>query len=325
MSSRQGDRRRAPPGMGPNRSRSGATGGCGMRRNVWNLGTDMAVAATTAFAATVGDYVYVAGGVDTAGDAVTTCQRYHPATRTWSDMASMTASRQRYSGATAVVDDKVYCLGGFTDDYTQFVDVFDPAEGDTGAWTNGTVMAVFRSAVCAAAVGTKIYVIGGQTDFAAKLDTTSVYDTGTSLWEELAVISSERDYMSAGTIGGKVYVAGGRLDGPVASAVTQCYDPVANTWTTVASMNTARWNGGSAVVGGKLYVFGGRDATTTSMDTVEVYDPHADTWTIYNSSMPTGSRGQAAAVVRDKVYAFGGEYGTDTKLSTVQIYSAPVH
>jgi kelch-like protein 17 (actinfilin)/kelch-like protein 20 len=57
--------------------------------------------------------LYVLGGADADGDALSSVERYDPAKNAWEAVAPM--STARYDSAAAVVDGKLYVMGGMAD------------------------------------------------------------------------------------------------------------------------------------------------------------------------------------------------------------------
>jgi len=216
------------------------------------------------------------------------------------------------------------------------------AECPAGTWVSLAPMSELRQEMAAAALGGRIYAVGG---FAGRANANTIYDPSGNSWSvgaDLPVMtdhawtvsvggrlyegggSSNRvfaydpaadrwaeaassAYVHGGTpvaavIAGQIYVAGGS-GGTMAGNELEVYDPAADRWTTRAPMSCGRNHTAGGAIDGKLYVAGGRPG---SQDCLEVYDPAADAWT-RKVAMPTGRSGAAGAVVGDCLYIFGGE------------------
>jgi len=167
------------------------------------------------------------------------------------------------------------------------------------SWTIKAVMPTARFGLSAAAVGGKLYAVGGFDT--ANSSKNEEYDPVVNTWETKAAMPTARRYLSFGVIGGKLYAVGGL--GP--SNANEEYNPESNTWTIKAAMPTTRDGLAAAAVGGKLYALGG----VGPLNTNEEYDPAADAW-VAKAVMPTARGYLAAAVVSGKVYAVGGLGGT---------------
>jgi len=251
-----------------------------------------------------------------AGSIVSTNEEYNPETDTWTFKASMPTPR--YGFATAVYQNKIYCIGGVTRvdggwQGTGANEVYDPA---TDTWENKTAMPTARLELQANVVNGKMYLIGGKVpghyDFPNWTSSLNeVYDPETDSWTTKAPIPvATRDYPSA-VINNKIYVIGG-LTNPY-SNVNQIYDP-----------ETDMWSKGSTPPSGIRYATGGAtsgvDAPKRIYILVEkwapweeapysnrVYDPENDSWTFgADLPLPTDRQGFSVAVVDDILYVIGG-------------------
>jgi N-acetylneuraminic acid mutarotase len=88
-------------------------------------------------------------------------EEYDPKTDTWTKRASIPTPRCYFG--TAVVDGKIYVMGGWTPaGSTQTVAIYDP---ETDTWTEGIDMPERRSSLSASVVNGRIYAIGGSRDW----------------------------------------------------------------------------------------------------------------------------------------------------------------
>lgn len=289
-----------------------------------------------------------------------------PSGETWTHRAYMPTARTNVS--VAVVNNKLYAIGGMVrvnafdsaglaitsptppflasvyDFYVSANEVYDPA---SNTWTTKAPLPTLRNTFAAAAIGGKIYAVGGQIMTTAPVlpptVTTPVngvyadtaineeYDPVADTWTTKTPMPTARRYVSAGVINNKLYVLGGR--GPNGAggvrtiyANNEEYDPAANAWVTKAPMPTARRALSVAVVNGKLYAMGGRVDNliapnyATLNNENEEYDPVANTWTT-RAPMPEFRTGFAAGTINGKIYAVGG-WGTfnGIKLATSAEY-----
>jgi N-acetylneuraminic acid mutarotase len=212
----------------------------------------------------------------------------------WRTLAPMPSKRQEL--ATAVLDGKIYVIGGYDIDgnSTATVEVYDP-HADTWASAHAIPIAVNHNSAAVAAG--KLYSFG-----AAGLSA-HVYNPANDTWASVAAMNFEHGGTAAvGVIAGKIYVAGG-----AGSSMRQLevYDPVANTWTILAPMAVGRNHTGGGVIDGKFYVVGGR-GTTSAPTALEVYDPQTNSWSS-RAPMPTGRSGIGVAAVNGELWVFGGE------------------
>ncbi|MCE2415928.1 hypothetical protein J4G07_18250 [Candidatus Poribacteria bacterium] len=165
---------------------------------------------------------------------------------------------QRASFATAVVDGKIYLIGG-----TLF-------EHERGIWCDP------GPGICRGPFGMSLV---------------EVYDPETNTWERLTDMPTVRSDAKAAVVAGRIYVLAGRVGKDnrhvnlTTLKVVEMYDPETDTWVRKQDMSRRRAAFGIGVVAGKIYAIGGnvdpRDKKPEDpgrVDLVEVYDPATDTW-----------------------------------------------
>jgi N-acetylneuraminic acid mutarotase len=190
----------------------------------------------------------------------------------------------------------------------------------TGSWTTLTPAPSKRTEVAAAAVGGKIYVVGGFNEPGlgsltrlAVSDALEEYDPAANRWATRAPLPKGLHHAAAASVGNRLYVVGGftaslfSLWQPVASVYA--YQPTTDVWVERAQMPTPR--GALAVVEyeGKLFAIGGYDGNGNTA-AVEVYDPANNSWST-RSPLPTPRDHLAVAAVGQKIYAIGGRLNRD--------------
>ena len=84
---------------------------------------------------------------------------------------------------------------------------YDPA---SNTWRILPLMKAGRGSVGVAALGGKIYAIGGRNPDGQVVATHEVYDPATNTWKELAPLPKARDHTATVAIDGKLHVIGGR-------------------------------------------------------------------------------------------------------------------
>jgi len=195
-------------------------------------------------------------------------------------------------------------------------------EAQTGAWVTKTPMPMPRSAVMAAGLGGKFYVVGGvRGDFTNPINRLEVYDALTDTWTTKAPMHDARDAAGSAVIGNRLYVAGGQ-SAKGDTATLEVYDPMTDAWTTKASMPTPRRWPAVEAIGGLLYVVGGIldiPGPVTVFSTLEVYDPVSNTWTA-KASMPAPRHSMAAGVIDGKLYVAGGFNAADEAVNTLLVF-----
>ena len=296
----------------------------------WAAKDNLPAATSDFVAVTVGEKIYLIGGLD-ANNAITTVVReYDPIIDEYnSSKAALPIGRTRYGAAA--VGTKIYVVGGLDvdDHYNIHVPhttyIYDTVD-DT--WTVGPELITGRSDHCAFAVGTKVYAVGGYTDFYATLDSVEVLDTSASslAWAEAPSLPEARGDVTCAAAGGKGYAIGGYYD-----PVPDRWDPArfmehvfeldvaggAAAWTNKTSMPVAVGDkAATALPDGSIVVVGGEThrnnathnatATLTATHTSLQYFPAHDTW-VKKAPLPTARfRFAAAADADGYVHAFGG-------------------
>ena len=201
-----------------------------------------------------------------------------------------------------------------------------------GTWTPLAPAPTKRTEVVTAAVGGKIYLIGGfdEPSLSNLKDltisrTVEEYDPSTDRWTTKAPLPAGLHHAGIGVVGNRLYVIGGftksllSVWNPVASVYQ--YHPEADTWIERAPMPTMRGALAVAEINGKLMAIGGYDGAGNST-AVEEYDPASNSWTP-RAALPTPRDHLAAAAVGDRVYAIGGRLNRDyaQNLGVTEVYA----
>ena len=198
---------------------------------------------------------------------------------------------------------------------------YDPA---LDSWCKVASMAMERYSHGAAALGGKLYVMGGATDG----DTVEVYDPKADGWQPLPSMPTARRLLAAAAVAGKVYAIGGcdvQDDADRRFVAVEAYDPLSGTWTRVASLSVARSCHTATVVDGKIYVLGGErvdpddEDLLVTTDRTDAYDPAADNWQ-QMAAMPTARHRHAAVVLDGKIYVTGGFTSSGEASNAVEAY-----
>jgi len=187
----------------------------------WVSKRSMATARWLHMSAVVRDRLYVFGGIKGTGRArrvLGDVAAYDPARDQWEHVGLMPEAVQ--AAAVAVVDDKVYLIGGRTETYetttgssaSAAVHEFDP---ETATWRNRRPMPTARTGAAAAVRDGKIFVVGGaRADQAVR--TVEVYDPATDTWETRTPLQTARTGHGAVAMEDRIYIiAGARMVDPL--------------------------------------------------------------------------------------------------------------
>jgi hypothetical protein len=277
----------------------------------WASKTPMHVARTGLGVAVVNDKIYAIGGSTASGSLpsvgggavlgyrdlgghVGTNEEYEPETDMWNTKASMPTPRIVF--ATAVCQNKIYCIGGKTSNGLTVVnEVYDAA---TDTWETKASMPTARGWLTAGVVKGKIYLIGGSPNGTLN----EVYDPATNSWATKTAIPFAAYAPQATVVDDKIYVISG--------SKLQIYDPATNRWSQGAPPPSGGGYGAGVTTGvlapKRIYLIGPQSDDKPSN---QVYDPRSDSWTL-GADISTRRYNFGVAIVNDILYAIGGHtYG----------------
>lgn len=278
-----------------------------------------------------GGKLYVFGGLAPGWKPRGLAYEYDPATDRWTKKKPMALPSHHV--AVTELGGKIYVFGGFvppTSGPPAWVPIgnaweYNPVDDN---WRELAPMPTKRGSPVAAAVGGKIYVIGGATTHPASTEpsvhparphravgTVEEYDPATNTWRARSPMPTARNHAAVGVVGGKIYVIGGRIGAAFISVasntdVVEEYDPATDQWGTVkARMPTARSAVAWGVHGGRIYVAGGEfqdDRLMAAFRALEAYDPATNRWSML-PRMPVPRHGLAGAVIGNRLHLVSGD------------------
>jgi N-acetylneuraminic acid mutarotase len=252
--------------------------------------------------------IVVAGGVGTGGDvdAYKTTEVYDVAADTWTPGPA--TEFEHMDTCMASTGSAVYLIGGWANFYDETTANVERYTG-IGGWETVAPLPDARGDLACAAMGGKIYVVGGYHDptwDATKgfKDSMFVYDVASNSWSTKASMSFVRgdlqlvarpEASSLLAIGGEVFATNHGGDGAhkdkIASHYVEEYYPEKDQWEMRAPIGTARFRFGAAASGWGVHVFGGSPVCPTDytscggvqMDSHEVFFEldHPDLWVNY--------------------------------------------
>jgi N-acetylneuraminic acid mutarotase len=223
--------------------------------------------------------------------AVAGTSSVHAAGDSWVTKAPMQQARDC---RVAVVNDKIYAIGGYNEHFLATNEEYDPA---TDTWTFRAPMPTPRASFGIAVYQNKIYCIGGSVDDVTT-GANEVYEPATDIWETKAPMPTPRHGLQANVVKGKIYLIGGSVP-----TLNEVYDPTTDSWTTKVTMPTGASYYASAVVDNKIYVING--------NLNQIYDAENDIWsTGAPPPLPTvfPSAGATTGVFApERIYVFGAD------------------
>jgi N-acetylneuraminic acid mutarotase len=294
--------------------------------------------------AAAGGKLYVFAGLAPGWKPKGMVYEYDPATDKWTKKKPMALASHHV--AIAELGGKIYAFGGFVLPASgpaawQPIDnafEYDPA---TDNWKALAPMPTKRAAAVAAAVGGKLYVIGGATMLAGSKETAihparahrsvgtvEEYDPATNTWRERSMMPTPRNHLAIGAVNNRIYVLGGRSGSAFISGggnrldLVEEYDVAADSWNSVrARMPTGRSAVAYGVHGGRIYVAGGEHQEynlSTAFRAFEGFDAAKKEWFVM-PPMPLQRHGLAGAVLGNRFHAISGDVqsaGTGLEMHT---------
>jgi len=266
----------------------------------WTKRKDMPLAAHHVMTAVHNGKIYLFGGFSRPGkelawQPIDNAWEYTPETDSWKALAPLPT--RRGAGGAAVINGKFYVIGGAStlpgasdpairfdgqprDSVLGTNEEYDPT---TNTWKSRASMPTARNHFLTAAVGDKIYAIGGRlgSTFITRSSNTEVneeYDVAQDVWRTRAAMPTARSGVAGGIYNGKIYVAGGEFQNDkimAAFRAFEAYDPATNTWDgSLPRMRIPRHGFAGAVIGDRLHVVGGGIQTAGIPGAVIYTDTH---------------------------------------------------
>jgi N-acetylneuraminic acid mutarotase len=220
----------------------------------------------------------------------------------------------------AVWNGKIFLFGGGGANFQslQSVGIYDP---ETDRWSAGRDMPTLRSGTMAAALGDRIYVMGGgfkQPDgkfvFFRKVE---VYDPRTDSWSEGPDLLMPHDYPSTVVHEDSIYIFGGHHPdatqaGPLTDpgfAFCERLDLRRGRWEEIPPLPTPRFATAAVAAGGRIRVLGGagyRPEGFTNYALGESFDPVKNRWEEEKITLPWSAAGLGACLLDGRIFIAGG-------------------
>lgn len=206
--------------------------------------------------------LYVLGGLTTAAFQPTQLAfRFDAGTRQWLPIAPLPVPRGAH--VAALVEDKIYVAAGrgLQGHLTQ-VDAYDPR---TDRWeTLPRAIPTVRDHTSAAAVGGKLYVLGGDVaGHGENTDAAEAFDPATGQWSKIPPVPTLRGSLVAVSWRGQAVVLGGQNAEKTFDAV-EAYDPIGGLWSRLPPLTQARHGFVAAVANDVLFAVTGGDSPGVS-------------------------------------------------------------
>jgi len=224
----------------------------------------------------------------------------------WERAASM-SQRRSYIAATQV-GDAIYTAGGMVGETGRPLATFSRYLPSDDRWETLTRLPVPTRAAAAAAVGGRVYVLGGTTPDG---NTAAVWAWDGERWAARAPLPEPRFNHSALAIGDEIWVFGGYREGRELRDVL-VYDSRADRWREGPPLPRPNHAFDVVLFRGEAWLIGGRIDEEVLRD-VWILDPETERWR-EGPAMPRPMELLGAAVAGDEIHAVWE--------STYQVYDA---
>lgn len=175
----------------------------------------------------------------------------------------------------------------------------------SNTWTTGTPMHRRILAPAAAALGGKIYVVGGALDSTwSAITDTAIYNPVSDSWTKGVPLPAPVVLAAAAVVNNVLYIFGGNSGSGMLNTVW-AYSPQTRTWSSRSPMPTARYGLSAVQKNGIVYAVGGQTDNWDRLNNVESYNPATDTWT-EEAPLLQGKSELTAGVVGKGIVALDG-------------------
>jgi len=172
-------------------------------------------------------------------------------------------------------------------------------------WEYTAPMPTAREGLAVAAVGGKIYAIGGKNHSGYNaLDIVEIYNTSTHNWIPGPPLHHRRIYAAAAVYNGKIFVFGGR-DGMWMVNQVEMLDPAFGYWVEVGDM-CSREGLSATTMGDSIIVLGGKINQWSYSASADIYDPINMAWNGGLPNYPIPRAGHGGAAMGDSLFIIGG-------------------
>jgi N-acetylneuraminic acid mutarotase len=227
-------------------------------------------------------YIYCVSGT-TGGNATTSTNRvfrYDPmADRidTFGIQAWTESTPNTLPSGFAVVENKLYILGGFTiaKEVTNRIFEFTPENPDGSQWAQkAATLPVALAYIPATAIGNLIFTAGGSTFAPCNLTETThsfVYDPVKDSVSSLANIPRAAGETQAVSVANEMWVVAGGRTAPNPSSEVNIYNPSTGQWRLGSPLSAGQRNFAVASDGSRVFVAGGYDSSTVPLNKARTY------------------------------------------------------
>ncbi len=260
-------------------------------------------------AVALGGAIYAIGGQlpATIGSACSTAvERYDAALNAWTRSPDLPGATDHAAVTASAAS--IFVFGG---NFAAPSAVSYRFEIATSTWTAVTKLPEPRAAGGAAALGDRIYVVGGFGTDRRELPQAYAYDPLGDRYERIPDLPTPREHLAVVAYRGAVCAIGGHFGNADQTTLVECYDPVVRRWSSLPPLPRRASDFDAGVVGDEIWAVG---------DDVQVFD--GSRWSL-GPRLPTPRFGVAAAVLGRALYVIGGAARTQASPGVVERLDHP--
>ena len=219
----------------------------------------------------------------------------------------MLSARKELTDASAVLNGKIYIMGGTKSDGT-ITDEFHRYDPATDSWDSLAPFPIPVWRASLAVVGTKVYGFGGYQSLNPfpfnPTKNAYVYEPALDMWTPIADMIIERGSAASVVIDGKIHLVGGANTN--ALIAHHVYNPITDVWEVRGSLAQARSGLTATAIDGKIIATGGYflNPGVVALSSTEIYDTATNSWSPA-APMPLAKLGISSAVAHGQMYVFG--------------------
>jgi N-acetylneuraminic acid mutarotase len=281
----------------------------------WTGMTAAPVATSEAQAASMNGKLYVLGGFDALGRALTSASAYDPNADSWNKVADL--PRPITGAGTAGDGNTIWLAGGYLGNLAGKTPIADVWKYDvtTDVWTPGPALPKGIAAAAMVRLNRTLHLMGG-TDLAGN-DLTDHWvldiDHPENGWRKATALPTGRHHLGGFVLGDKVYAVGGQQgpnDATGSVDTVEVYDWKTRLWTTAPSLPAPRSHITASTFvapNGHPYIAGGlTNGATRNYDADIIdYDPKMKKWTQL-AWMPGVRSAPVARVIANRIVVTTG-------------------
>ncbi len=202
-------------------------------------------------AASIGEWIYVPGGLTSEGEPTAVVEALNPTQEVWKEATPLPRPLSGY--ALAVYGDKLYLFGGKDDrGYVNTTYIYGTQQD---AWKEGKPMPTRRAYAAAATLGPRIFVLGGF-DGQREYATCEVYNPEDDTWESCEPLKVRRGGLGLAGVANQLYVVGGGWQNYV--WFSEKHNPLTGEWSAFETPVSQQWrNLAVAALPDKFFAAGG--------------------------------------------------------------------